>query len=77
MGLTLYWFVGTMFEGSPANLRASGPLCSICGALTAVIAATLNLMFCAVLGLSAIFSDDTSAAYSAWQKLSFICFGAF
>jgi ABC-type uncharacterized transport system permease subunit len=63
-------------EGSGVALPSSGVCSSICGALTAVVAATLNLVFCALLGLSAFFFEDTSPVYWVWQKLSFVFGGS-
>jgi len=54
-------------SGKPSG----GPLALICGALTAVIAAASNLVFHALLGVSALFVEDTSSLYWAAQKLSF------
>ena len=54
------------------GLPAGGVLALICGALTAVVAATLNLVFYAMIGLSAFFIEDTSPVYWVWQKLSFV-----
>ncbi len=60
VGLALSWFLCGMSETAPAGLLAGGPLASICGALTAVVAAALNLVFYGVVGLSALFVKDTS-----------------
>ncbi len=54
------------------GLPSGGPLALICGALTAVVAAALNLLFYAVIGLSAFFIEDTSPVYWVWQKLAFV-----
>ena len=54
------------------GLPAGGALALVCGALTAVVAATLNLIFCGVIGLSAFFIGDTSPVYWVWQKLAFV-----
>jgi ABC-2 type transport system permease protein len=59
-------------EGVSIGLPSGGVLALICGALTAVAAATLNLIFCALIGLSAFFIEDTSPVYWVWQKLSFV-----
>jgi ABC-2 type transport system permease protein len=59
-------------DGSGAGLPSGGIFSLICGALTAVVAATLNLVFCALIGLSAFFLEDTSPVYWVWQKLSFV-----
>ncbi|HEX7450631.1 MAG TPA: ABC-2 family transporter protein [Polyangiaceae bacterium] len=54
------------------GLASGGLLALVCGALTAVVAATLNLIFCAIIGLSAFFTEDTSPLYWVWQKLAFV-----
>jgi ABC-2 type transport system permease protein len=54
------------------GLASGGLLALLCGALTAVVAATLSLVFCAIIGLSAFFVEDTSPLYWVWQKLSFV-----
>lgn len=51
---------------------SGGVLALICGALTALVAATLNLIFYALIGLSAFFIEDTSPVFWVWQKLSFV-----
>ncbi|HEX3774742.1 MAG TPA: ABC-2 family transporter protein [Polyangiaceae bacterium] len=50
---------------------SGGPLALLCGTLTAVVAAALNLVFRTLIGLSAFFVQDTSPVYWVWQKLSF------
>ena len=59
-------------EGAGSGLPSGGVLALICGALTAVVAAALNLIFCVIIGLSAFFIEDTSPVYWVWQKLSFV-----
>jgi ABC-2 type transport system permease protein len=54
------------------GLAAGGLLALLCGALTAVVAATLNLIFSAIIGLSAFFIEDTSPLYWVWQKMAFV-----
>ncbi|HET7542517.1 MAG TPA: ABC-2 family transporter protein, partial [Polyangiaceae bacterium] len=44
----------------------------LAGALAAVGAATLSLLFYAIIGLSAFFIEDTSPVQWVWQKLSFV-----
>jgi ABC-2 type transport system permease protein len=51
---------------------SGGPLALLCGMLTAVVAAALNLVFRAMIGLSAFFVQDTSPVSWVWQKLSFV-----
>jgi ABC-type uncharacterized transport system permease subunit len=57
-------------EGLSAT--AAGPLALICGALTAVVATSLNLVFSGLSGVCALFVEDPSAIYWFWQKLSFV-----
>jgi len=57
------------------GLPSGGGLALVCGALTAVVAATLNLIFCGIIGLSAFFLEDTSPVYWVWQKLAFVLGG--
>ncbi len=71
-GLSLLLTRGATPDGSSIGLPSGGVLGLICGALTAVAAATLNLIFCALIGLSAFFIEDTSPVYWVWQKLSFV-----
>ena len=54
------------------QLPSGGCLALLCGALTAVVAATLNLIFSGIIGLSAFFIEDTSPVYWVWQKLAFV-----
>jgi ABC-2 type transport system permease protein len=58
-----------------AGLPGGGALALICGAFTAVAAATLNLVFSATIGLCSFFIEDTSPLYWVWQKLAFVCGG--
>jgi len=51
---------------------AAGPLALICGALMAVVATSLNLVFSGLSGVWALFVEDPSAIYWFWQKLSFL-----
>ena len=68
LGLFGFGFAFALGGGLPTG----GVLALICGALTAVVAATLNLVFYAMIGLSAFFIEDTSPVYWVWQKLSFV-----
>ena len=63
------FFVALALAG---GLPSGGVLALVCGALTAVVAATLNLLFCAIIGLSAFFIEDTSPLYWVWQKSGFV-----
>jgi ABC-2 type transport system permease protein len=54
------------------ELPRGGGFALLCGALMAVVAATLSLLFYAIIGLSAFFIEDTSPVYWVWQKLSFV-----
>lgn len=54
------------------GLPLGGALGLVCGALTALIAAGLQLLFLAIIGLSAFFIQDTAPIYWVWQKLSFV-----
>jgi len=53
-------------------LPGGGLLSLICGALTAVVAAALSLLFYAIIGLSAFFIEDTAPVFWVWQKLGFV-----
>jgi ABC-2 type transport system permease protein len=57
------------------GLPGGGALALVCGAFTAVAAATLNLVFSATIGLCSFFIEDTSPLYWVWQKLAFVCGG--
>lgn len=72
IGLSVLLTRSSSADGVTAVLPSGGLLALICGALTAVVAATLNLIFCAIIGLSAFFIEDTSPIYWVWQKLSFV-----
>ena len=52
-------------------LSSGSWLSVLCGTLTAALTATLNLIFSGIIGLCALFIDDTSALYWVWQKLTF------
>lgn len=70
LGLGVFGFGMALYLGG--GLPSGGLLALVCGALTAVVAATLNLVFSAIIGLSAFFVEDASPAYWVWQKLSFV-----
>jgi len=71
--LLILVFFGFGIAYAPSGgLAFGGLLVLLCGALTAVVAATLNLIFCAIIGLSAFFVEDTSSLYWVWQKLGFV-----
>jgi ABC-type uncharacterized transport system permease subunit len=57
-------------EGMSAPV--AGPLALICGALTAVVATSSNLVFSGLSAACALFAEDPSAVYWFWQKLSFV-----
>jgi ABC-2 type transport system permease protein len=71
-GCGLSFLLTRAAAGSGTGLPSGGLPALICGALTAVVAATLNLIFCAIIGLCAFFLEDTSPIYWVWQKLSFV-----
>ncbi|HEY3256177.1 MAG TPA: hypothetical protein VGJ91_19595 [Polyangiaceae bacterium] len=58
---------------APLGLRA-GALASLCSVLSAAVAATLGLLRDACIGLSALFSDDSSPLFRLEQRSS-LCFG--
>jgi ABC-2 type transport system permease protein len=66
-GFGLALLLSAATEGAGSGLPSGGVLALICGALTAVVAAALNLIFCAIIGLSAFFIEDTSPVYWVWQ----------
>jgi ABC-type uncharacterized transport system permease subunit len=70
-GFGVSWLLSGVAEGSRAGLPSGGLPALICGALTAVVAAMLNLIFCATSGLCAFFLETTSPLYWGWQKLGF------
>lgn len=53
------------------RLLGNGLPALICRALSAVLAALPNLVFCALIGLCAFFLEDTSPVYWLCEKLSF------
>lgn len=65
-------FFGFEFAFVPSDGLFGGPeLSLVCGLFTAFVAATLNVIFSAMIGLSAFFIEDTSPVYWLWQKLGF------
>lgn len=77
LALGVYAF-GSLASLTPASALegmsapAGGPLALICGALTAVVATSSNLVFSGLSGVCALFVEDPSAIYWFWQKLSFV-----
>jgi len=68
--LGVFGFAMALYLGG--GLPSGGVLALVCGALTAVVAATLSLVFTAIIGLSAFFIEDASPVYWVWQKLGFV-----
>ena len=70
-GFAVAWFLASDAT-SVGALPSGGALALVCGAFVAFLAALLNLVFSALIGLCAFFIQDTSPVYWVWQKLGFV-----